>query len=346
MQTHTPLISIVMPAFNTAAYIRQAIESVVAQTYPHWELLIVDDGSTDSTADVVATFSDPRLRFFQLEHVGYPSRVRNYALRQARGEYFAFLDSDDAYMPDALASLLTHLQKTPNCIAVHGFDSYMDSQGEALAVSWNRLTDWDEQNGLSVNPDYRHTLEQFLGEFGYCQIASLLLPRKTMDALGFFDETLYLAEDKLIFLKLFLMDETNFHYIPKLIYQYRIHESGMINDKKRFQKTLDNIPQVNALLHATLLQFNHHTCSLHELATRQYRWCMSSRLSLNDYSAFAKLFHQAFWGGQMRKRTLLVMSLKEGVYRFSPHLLNNAKRFLVEMMARFSPVTTHSPLSR
>lgn len=103
------LVTIVMPSYNSAAYIGEAITSVIHQTYADWELLVVDDGSTDHSPEIVKEFGkhDPRIHLlFNDRHTGMPSSPRNYALRHARGRYIAFLDSDDAWLPEKLSEQL------------------------------------------------------------------------------------------------------------------------------------------------------------------------------------------------------------------------------------------------
>ena len=97
------LVSIVMPSYNTAEYIAETIESVKNQTYPYWELLIVDDCSTDNTDDVVAEYlSDARIRYLKNDINSGAAISRNYALREAKGKWIAFLDSDDVWLPEKL----------------------------------------------------------------------------------------------------------------------------------------------------------------------------------------------------------------------------------------------------
>ena len=96
------LVSIVMPSYNNGAYIADSIESVFAQTYKNWELLIVDDCSTDDSLKIIQSYSDPRIILFRNEKNSGAALSRNYALRQAKGKWVAFLDSDDTWMPDKL----------------------------------------------------------------------------------------------------------------------------------------------------------------------------------------------------------------------------------------------------
>ncbi|MBK8309957.1 MAG: glycosyltransferase family 2 protein [Chitinophagaceae bacterium] len=84
-----PLISVIMPAYNVSFYIADSIQSVVDQTYSNWELLIINDGSTDNTAEVVQKFTDPRIRYFEKENGGVSS-ARNVGLDEMKGDFFAF----------------------------------------------------------------------------------------------------------------------------------------------------------------------------------------------------------------------------------------------------------------
>src|SRR5206468_5026028 len=87
---------------NRAAYLREAVDSVFAQTFTDWELIVIDDGSTDATAAYLKSLDDPRVRVIELEHSGIPAKVRNAGLGAATGEFIAFLDSDDRWYPRKL----------------------------------------------------------------------------------------------------------------------------------------------------------------------------------------------------------------------------------------------------
>lgn len=104
------LVSIVMPSFNTAEYIGASIQSVLNQTYHNWELLIVDDCSTDNTDAVVAGFTDSRIRYLKNEKNSGAAISRNYALREAKGRWIAFLDSDDLWAPEKLEKQVAFMQ--------------------------------------------------------------------------------------------------------------------------------------------------------------------------------------------------------------------------------------------
>ncbi len=104
------LVSVITPSYNTAAYIADTIKSVQAQTYKNWELIIVDDCSTDNTDEVVAPFlSDSRIRYLKNEKNSGAALSRNYALREAKGKWIAFLDSDDVWLPEKLDKQLAFM---------------------------------------------------------------------------------------------------------------------------------------------------------------------------------------------------------------------------------------------
>ena len=105
------LVSIIMPSYNTAKYIEESIKSVLAQTYMNWELLIVDDCSTDNTDEIVQPFlSDKRVKYLKNEKNSGAAISRNRALREAKGKWIAFLDSDDLWMPEKLEKQIAFMK--------------------------------------------------------------------------------------------------------------------------------------------------------------------------------------------------------------------------------------------
>jgi GT2 family glycosyltransferase len=118
MTAGAPTVSVVMAAYNGGAFIRETIESVLAQTMPDFEIVVVDDGSKDDTLAVLATIEDPRLRVIRAERNGGPAAARNLAMAHARGRFIAGLDQDDLCAPDRFAKQLAYLEAHPDVALV------------------------------------------------------------------------------------------------------------------------------------------------------------------------------------------------------------------------------------
>ena len=116
------LVSVIMPTYNCGRFIRESIRSVLAQTYKNWELIIVDDCSTDNTATIVSSFNDKRIRYYHNEHNSGAAVTRNKALQEAYGLWIAFLDSDDLWLPTKLEKQLTFMQQNDYVFSYHTYE--------------------------------------------------------------------------------------------------------------------------------------------------------------------------------------------------------------------------------
>lgn len=144
------LVSIIMPSYNTAPYIKETIQSVLDQTYTNWELIIVDDCSTDNTEEVLATINDSRIRYFKNEKNSGAAVSRNKALRAAKGQWIAFLDSDDLWMSEKLEKQINFMKK-------NGY-SFSYTNYEEIDVDGNKT-------GIKITGPKRITKT---GMFNYC----------------------------------------------------------------------------------------------------------------------------------------------------------------------------------
>lgn len=128
------LVSIIMPSYNTGRYIGETIKSVLAQTYRNWELIIIDDCSTDDTEHIVAEFTkDERIRFFKNKKNSGAAVSRNKALRMAKGKWIAFLDSDDLWKPDKLEKQIRFMEKRGYHFSYTNYQE-IDESGRALNI--------------------------------------------------------------------------------------------------------------------------------------------------------------------------------------------------------------------
>lgn len=125
------LVSVIMPSWNTAKYIGDSIQSVIDQTYQNWELIIVDDCSTDNTDDVVASFNDSRIKYFKNSKNSGAALTRNRALREAVGEWIAFLDSDDLWKPEKLEKQVSFMIRNNYVFSYHEYEK-IDEESKSL----------------------------------------------------------------------------------------------------------------------------------------------------------------------------------------------------------------------
>ena len=105
------LVSIIMPSYNAANYIEASIKSVIAQTYQDWELIVVDDCSSDNTIEIIEKFNEPRIRLFVNDKNSGAAMARNRALREAKGRWIAFLDSDDIWLPEKIKHQISYMER-------------------------------------------------------------------------------------------------------------------------------------------------------------------------------------------------------------------------------------------
>jgi len=179
-------VSVVLPTYNRAGQLKAAIESVLNQTYPYLELVIVDDGSTDNTEDVVGTFSDERIRYYKLEQNCGQSKARNYGMRWAKYEYLAFEDSDDLWVIDKLEKQM----------------AIMTSASTDVGLVYHKLR-YDFGDGRScIMPNEQVKLAKKSGDI-YAQLLwdnlvdmpTMLIRKSCLDKVGYLDEEMNCLED-------------------------------------------------------------------------------------------------------------------------------------------------------
>lgn len=205
-----PKVSVLMPAYNQAAYVAQAIESVFAQTYEDWELIIVDDGSTDNTADVVRRFASSLTYIYQSNR-GCPAAL-NRAFKMSKGQYISILGSDDLLLPRALEILSHFLDANPSIDIVYSDGYVCDEQGNNIGrLSNHRYMPYGE------------TLDSFVVTSPVPGVNSAMMRRSRLEKLdGPFDEAMLGYEDWDLFIRLAALG-CRFGYVNELTCKYRIH---------------------------------------------------------------------------------------------------------------------------
>ena len=127
------LVSIIMPSWNTGQFIAESIQSVLNQTYSNWELLIVDDCSNDNTDDIVLSFTDQRIKYLKNEKNCGAALARNRAIKEAQGEWIAFLDSDDLWVSEKLEKQIEFMKKNEYIFSYHEYVK-IDEESKPLNI--------------------------------------------------------------------------------------------------------------------------------------------------------------------------------------------------------------------
>jgi glycosyltransferase involved in cell wall biosynthesis len=210
------LVSIVMPAFNGEKFIQQAIDSVLAQSYSNWELIIVDDGSTDHTAEIIRQYSDdPRIWRVYQENQGQAAAL-NHGLELAGGEFFTTLDTDDWYTSNSLLDRVDYLNQHPQFGTVYGDGVYCDENGKSLKR-------FSEYRIGAVTGDVYETLinAPFFGTG-----ANVMIRREIIEKFQLrYDEKIFWCQDLDFYIR--VAERCGFGIVDSIIVWYRIHRMNM-----------------------------------------------------------------------------------------------------------------------
>lgn len=192
-----PKVSIIMPSYNHEKYVEYSIETVLAQTFADWELIIIDDGSKDKSIDLISRYvtKDKRIHFYKQENRGVSCTI-NRGIKLARGKYICFLDSDDAYHKDKLKKQLELIED--------GYDMVLTKietiDGEGLIVEDSFITKWF--NEFDFNGIFNSNIGLNFLKKNYICKGSVMLKREIFDKYGFFNENLVTAYDYHLWLRL------------------------------------------------------------------------------------------------------------------------------------------------
>ena len=207
-----PKVSIIIPTYNRANLLSRAIKSVLNQTFKDFELIIVDDGSTDNTKGVVEEFQkkDSRIKYIWQENSGAPAKPKNTGIRQARGEYVAFLDDDDEWFPKKLEKQIELFEDN---IGFVGCNILIVDQISQLLKKFKM-------------PEYPYKIffEKLLGGDFTFTSSIVVVKREVLDEFGFFDENLKFGDDWDLWLR--ISKKYRFAFVPDFLVKYYIHQGS------------------------------------------------------------------------------------------------------------------------
>ncbi len=205
------LVSVILPTFNNEAHLREAIRSVLTQTYRARELIVVDDGSTDGTRAYVESLDNPEIRLIVSEHTGNPGRARNLALAAAQGHYIAFLDSDDWWESDKLAAQGAALTRRPECRWCYTGLRGVTDDGREIELF--------DRRGFVPHDGW--ILERLAAGGAAVTTSTVMVERALVERVGGFDERLVLAEDLDLWMR--LAAQSPVAVVPRILVTRRVH---------------------------------------------------------------------------------------------------------------------------
>jgi glycosyltransferase involved in cell wall biosynthesis len=218
-----PRVSIIIPTFNLARYIGRTLESVFAQTYTDYEVIVVDDGSTDDTRQVLAQY-EGRLQYQYQVNRGVAA-ARNAALKKATGELIAYLDADDMWYPEKLERQVGFLDRHTQCGIVHSDTAVIDEMDAVVYSHFNRQTHRDVPQGQCL---------MTLLQYTHIQPLTVMERRKCVEQTGGFDERLRGVDDSMRWI-LLAMERVEFGYIDEAFAMYRWRAGQFTNTRTYWQ---------------------------------------------------------------------------------------------------------------
>lgn len=221
-----PRISVIMPTYNRARFLGDAIRSVLAQTLTDFEVIVVDDGSTDNTSEIVRAFADPRVKYLRQDNQG-PAGARNNGIRASTGEYVSFLDSDDTFLPRKLEIQARALDLEYDLGLVAGGYEFIDEGGRLLREE----RPWIGRPSLDLP-----TI--LLG--GVAPVHAVMVRREWLDRVGSFDASFRAAEDMDLWYRLSLAG-CRMDWVPATVCRYRIHRRNMSRSVRDHYRALNAV---------------------------------------------------------------------------------------------------------
>ena len=259
-------ISIVIPVYNTEKYVEKCIESALNQSYPDIEILVINDGSTDSTELLLKKFEN-KIKIINKKNGGTASAL-NMGIKNMTGDWFKWLSADDILKIDAIEKLVFEIQKldkdAENCIFYSNYD-LIDENGKIIDT-------FEEPNNNSLDTFQRNII---LLDHYYGNGTTSIMHKSIFDKCGIFDETLGYKDDYEFWLRCCLLYDYKLYLVNENLAQYRIHESQLT--KKRYDGALEQIEHIKS---KTISQLSLHLQMKYLTAVKNYKKQISFKIKV------------------------------------------------------------------
>lgn len=293
MNQTTPKVSVIIPAYNAADFLAETIASVQQQTVQDWELLIVDDGSCDPTAEIAQAHQhkDSRIQLIRQGNQGV-SAARNRGVTESQGEIIAFLDADDQWLPTKLRTHLDHFQSQPNVGVSFAQVEILTQTGASTGQrSTSRLTGLKPEDFLSENPT--------------TTTSNWVIRRAVWEAVGGFCPTMSYSEDLEWLLRVMCTQDWQIEGIPQVLTRYRTSSGGLSADLYRMEAGWNTLVS-QAKTYASDLVHRHfakaQAIHLRYLARRAFRLQVDSSVGIDFINRSLRSHRALLW--QEPRRTI------------------------------------------
>jgi glycosyltransferase involved in cell wall biosynthesis len=217
------LVSVVIPTYNCASYVTATIESVLVQTYRNWEIIVVDDGSTDDTLGALAPYGD-KISYYHQNQSGVPT-ARNLGIQHARGDLVAFLDADDIWFPEKLSAQVGALLQFPEAGLAFSDMLAFDAGGVITDAYIHSLGNWFEKHRIAAADMAYGWLYRELLYTNDIATSTVLVRKDVLDEVGPMDETLRMGDDYDLWLR--IARDSKFVFVNQKLIKYRVQSDGL-----------------------------------------------------------------------------------------------------------------------
>ncbi len=218
-------VSVLIPTYNSGKFIAKAVQSVIEQTCSPYEVIVIDDGSTDETKDVLRQFGNS-IKYFYQENRG-PSSARNTSIKTAKGDYISFLDADDVWTPNKIEVQLDFLERHRDIGLV--FSDVEEFDEEKIILKRSRMADQVFGHDIALQVPLQEAYIKLLMKNFICT-STVMVKREYFKKVGFFDESLRIVEDRDMWLR--IAAYYNIGYLPLVLCKKRSHNSNISGNQE------------------------------------------------------------------------------------------------------------------
>jgi glycosyltransferase involved in cell wall biosynthesis len=326
-------VSVIIPVYKVENYVAATVQSVLAQTYKNFEILLVDDGSPDRSIEICQQFIDSRIKIIRQENRGLPG-ARNTGIRHAQGEYLALLDSDDIWLPEKLEKHVAHLVNSPSVGISFSRSAFIDEAGKSLGIyQMPKLREITPPLVLCRNPISNGSAAVFRREV----FEAIRFQDNLYGALEdfYFDERLRESKSDATDVECWLRIAIQTHWliegIPEALTLYRVNSGGLsanlLNQLESLEKVIE---KTRSYAPEAIAEWENLARAYH------LRYAARRAVSLKDYSMAVELVHRALathWGILLKepRRTLLTLAAAYSLWLLPQPLYRQMETFALNM---------------